>query len=501
MGVILRQSFKATIVSYIGAAIGAFLVIYLYPKCLTPSQIGLTKVLVEAGLFFSVFAQLGMVAAANKFFPFFRNPENNHNGFSFLLLVIPFIGFLIFLFAFVFFKNDITSLFQDKSEELNDFLVYIVPFTFFMLYIALFETYAALHQRIVMPRLIKEILVRILTILIILLYFKKIINWPEFIFSFTSIYGIAALLNIIYFRKIYKINFKPNFKFLKNPLRKEMLLFIGFIIFIGIGSTISSKIDIFMVSQKVNLTGAGIFTIAFFIASFIEMPSKAMFQITTPIISESLKNNDWAKISDLYKRVSINQLIISSMIFLIIWINTDNIFSIMPNGHIYKEGKYVILFIGLAKIIDAVTGLNGIILGNSKYYFNFIYFIFFITIITVISNLILIPLFGIVGSAMATAISISLYNIIMVIFVKLIMKVQPFSWKTIIAIIVIGIFFFIHDFIPQIYNAYIDAVIRTLLFLFLFIVVIYQLKLSLDINTFLKRILKTKIKDLLHFKF
>lgn len=488
MGVVIRQSFKATIVSYAGACIGALLVIFIYPMSLTPEQIGLTRILAEAGLFFSSFALLGTNSMAIKFFPYFKEGQKGHNGFAFIVTVVPVIGFLLFLLGFILFKSGIITLFEDKSSLFTKYVIYIVPLTFFWMYITIYETYASLLQRIVVPKLIKEILVRILTILIIGLFYFKIISLNQFVFLFVAIYGIATVLNIVYVNTLHKISYKPDFRFLKKPLGKEMLRFMLYMIIVGVGSNIAGRIDVFMLSQKVSLSGTGIFTIAFFIASFIEMPSRAIFQITTPFASEALKNNDIPLVSSLYKRVSINQLVIASMVFLLIWINVDAIFRIMPNGEIYKSGKYVILFIGLAKVFDAVTGLNAIILGYSKYYYYTLFFIFFLALLTVGNNLIFIPLYGIVGSAIATAISIFMYNTLVVLFVLLKLKVQPFSINTLKVLLILTGFFLLNLLIPHSPNPFFDVFTRSALFFFSFSIIVYSLRISGDINDLVKSI-------------
>jgi O-antigen/teichoic acid export membrane protein len=482
VGIVIRQSFKATVVSYAGACIGALLVIFIYPKSLTPEQIGLTRVLAEASLLFSAFALLGMNSMAIKFFPYFKNDKNNHNGFPFIITIIPLIGFLLFLVIFFTFKSGIVSIFEAKSGLFTKYIIYVIPLTFFWMYTTIYEIYASLLQRIVFPRLIKEIVIRILTILIIALFYFKFISLNQFVFLFVSIYGLATFLNILYVNSIQKISLKPNFGFLKNPLRREMIIYMLYIVVAGIGASIANRIDVFMLSAKVSLSGTGIFTIAFFIASFIEMPSRAIFQITTPFASEAIKNNDMALVGSLYKRVAINQLVIAAMIFILIWINVDSIFKIMPNGNVYQSGKYVILFIGLAKVFDAATSINATILGTSKYYYYTLFFIFILATISIVNNLIFIPIYGIVGSAMATAISIFLYNVIIVLFVKLKLKIQPFSKNTLKAIFVILLFLLINSVTPHFSNAFIDGIIRSSVFTLFFVVVVYKLKISNDIN-------------------
>ena len=44
MGIVIRQSIKASIVSYAGAVIGAVSTIFIYPYFLSPELIGLNRI-------------------------------------------------------------------------------------------------------------------------------------------------------------------------------------------------------------------------------------------------------------------------------------------------------------------------------------------------------------------------------------------------------------------------------------------------------------------------
>jgi O-antigen/teichoic acid export membrane protein len=482
MGVVIRQSIKATIVSYIGAVIGALLVIYLYPKTLTPEQIGLTRVLNESALLFCFFAQIGMSSVAIKFFPYFIDASNDDNGFTFFIFFVPLVGFIFFIFLFHIFQNGIVSLFSQNSGLFTHYLLFVIPLTFFNIYTAIAETYASLLQRIVVPKFIKEVLIRILTIILVIVFYYNTISLDQFVILFTLIYAIGAILNLLYLNSIKRLNFKPNFHHIRGPLKREILWFMLYMMVVGVGSIVSSRIDVFMLGNKMSLSGIGIFTIAYFIASFIEMPSRAIFQMVTPFTSDALKNNDIKLIDSLYKRTSINQLIVAGLLFLLLWINADNIFKIMPNGDIFKAGKYVILFIGLAKVFDALTGINAIILGNSKFYYYTLFFIFFLAIITFAVNFYFIPIWGIVGSALATCISVVLYNLILVIFVKWKIGVQPFTKDTFTALILLGLTYSCSLIIPNLSDPIINIFIRSLIISTVFIFTIYRFNVSDDIN-------------------
>ncbi len=63
------------------------------------------------------------------------------------------------------------------------------------------------------------------------------------------------------------------------------------------------------------------------------------------------------------------------------------------------------LFIGLGRMVDLVTGINGTILGTSPKYKYELYFSVTLAILTVVTNYMLIPQYGINGAAFATFLS------------------------------------------------------------------------------------------------
>ena len=101
MGIIARQSIKATIATYFGVAVGFFTTFFVLTRFLTAEEIGLTRVLVDAATLFVSLAQLGTSSSIIRFFPYFRQKEHDlrrtsDHGFFFWTVVIPLIGFLLF---------------------------------------------------------------------------------------------------------------------------------------------------------------------------------------------------------------------------------------------------------------------------------------------------------------------------------------------------------------------------------------------------------------------
>ena len=81
MGVIIRQSIKGTLVNYLGVAIGFVTIFFVLTSYLNTEEVGLTRVLIDAAVLFSSFAQIGTGSSIVRFFPYFKDEERKDHGF------------------------------------------------------------------------------------------------------------------------------------------------------------------------------------------------------------------------------------------------------------------------------------------------------------------------------------------------------------------------------------------------------------------------------------
>lgn len=499
MGVVLRQSFKATIVSYVGAILGYVNLVFLYPLCLSPEQYGLTRIIVEVATILAFFSQMGISNAVVRFFPKFNNLGSKHHGFLFYITIIPLCGFLFFGISFVLFKTTIVNAFGKNSALFLHYFYYVLPITFFIMYITVSEAYSSVMMRIVIPKISKEIILRLIIALVVISFYFKLLNQDGLIAGFVLAYGIATLFNVFYIIKIQESSFVPDKTVLTKQNKKEMGVFLLYMLAAGLGTSVVSKIDTFMIASQLDLAAAGVFSLAFFMAMIIEMPSRSLLQILSPIASKALSENNMVELNVLYKKSSINQMLFATILFIFIWINIDSIFEIMPNGNIYKAGKWVIFFIGLSKVFDAATGINVVIIGNSKYYYFGLLLVVLLAISAIALNYLLIPIYGITGAAIATASSILLYNTAYVWFVWLQFKLHPFTGETIKTIAMFTVIVIINYFMPTHYfhNSFANAFIRSSLVFIVLLYVTYTWKISVDFNEFMLKLIKMrKIKHI-----
>lgn len=500
MGIIIRQGLKYSTVAYLGVLIGAVNTILVFPRILSPEQYGLMRLLQENGLFIAAFVQLGAANIADKFIPLFRTEDKTNNGFLFFLLLLPLAGFLLFCLLFVGFKHIWLEIYQEKSPAINTYFYYFIPLIFFMMYQLILEAYSRVHLRIVVPGLFRDVVLKLISLGFIILYFLHIITFHQFLLSFIATYGIITLLLLAYLYNLKVLHIKPRFDFLTASLLKEMGIYGAFILLGGAATLIVTKIDFLMLGSLAGTREVAIYTIAFFMGTIIEIPRRAIAQISTPIISQAWQHNDLDKIEDIYKRSAIIQLIVGAFCFLGIWCNADAIFNLIPNGEIYRAGKYVILFIGAARLFDMATGVNGEIILQSRYYrFNLISVVA-LAVLIVVTNYIFIPIYGINGAAFGTALSVFLYNILKFLFLWIKFGMQPFSSKTIIVLLIAAVTFFAASLVPappdEIVTTLLNILFRSVVIMGMFIGFTYIFQVSEDANN-LARIGQDKLKALI----
>ena len=173
----------------------------------------------------------------------------------------------------------------------------------------------------------------------------------------------------------------------------------------------------------------------------IAIPRNVIAAISTPLLAQAWKRNDSSQIEEIYRKSSLNLLLVGCFLFLLIWCNLDFIYQIIPRHEIYEAGKWVVLMVGISKIIDMGTGLNSEILINSKFYRYDLFFYMVLALCVVIGNLIFIPMYSYNGAALAALMALAIYNTIKFLFIWKKMGLQPFEWKTALIVLVsLGIY-------------------------------------------------------------
>ena len=492
MGIIIRQSFKASLSNYIGVIIGFASLIYFFPKFFTPSELGAIRLLIELGAIIGSFGLFGTTYSINRFFPYFKKPPH-HNGFFFWVFAIPLCGFALISFNYLLFEYDFIKLFKSKDAHLIE---QIYPMLIFLILGVMgqmvLESANANNGRIAVPNFLREIMIRSVLLASAGLFYFKYISFDMACWLVAIAYLMAFVGNLIYLRTLTPINIKPDFKFLKeNPsIKKDGIQFTAWLFISSAAALFISKVDFLMVSATKSLSDTAIYSIGFYIAVLIEIPKRNISQIATPIIAEHAKNKNLSGLSTLYKQMASTQFLIGSLLFLLLWTNADTLFDFMPNGDFYSSGKSVIFIIGSAKVLEMIFAPVSPIINNSPFYFwNFITAIF--SIISAVSlNYWLIPQYGINGAAIATLITSFVMYGLSAVVVQIYWKINPFNKTQIISLILLTIGIAISMIPLNAIGNFWGNSLKSIAIILLFIMAIYKTSVSPEVKSGLQKIFK-----------
>lgn len=502
MGVVVRQSIKGSIMNYLGVIVGFFTTFFIVTKYLTTEEVGLTRVLVDASILLSGLAQLGTSTSAMRYYPYFKDEKERDHGFFGWSVIIPFVGFIIFSILFFVFKQPIENYFSQNSELFVDYIYFVIPMSFFMTYLLVFETNSNLLMRIVIPKFIREVGIRLMTLVVYLLYAFDVINLDGMVISLCLTYGIATLLNIIYLFSLKKVSFKIEPAYISKWLRKDFIFYTLFLIATSLAGNLIPVLNTFFVSGKLGLAVAGINTIAVYIASIVEIPYRSLAAISRPHISQGMKDNNMLEVNNMTKNVSLHQFMASMFIFFLIWINIDLVYALIPNGNVYDEAKFVVLILSAVKIINTSLNVGATVLSYSKYYYYSLLFTVILTVTAIYMNIKLIPIWGMEGAALASLVSYIVYYAFLLTFVNWKIKVSPLSMRELYTMIIILSLFaldwllqtYISEHLISIFNVeligkILDSVVRTSLLSIIGIVIIYKSKISKQVNDIIDKFL------------
>jgi O-antigen/teichoic acid export membrane protein len=458
----------------IGFLIGAVNLLVLFPMFFSKNDQGLVRAMLDIGATLSVFCTLGTLPVIYKFYPFYNHylgPKKNE--LPFITLIINLIGFSLLLII-GWQQKDFIIRKLGKSPSLGQYFNYVYPYTFFLLIFYWLEAFAWGLRKGVYSNFLRETLIRILTTLLIIAFGLKYIDLVGFLTLFSLLYVIPSLLLLINLIQSKQFSFKSlQISSVTRRLKGKMFSFALFVFAGQFFNLLARTNDTFMIVGLRGLSDAGIFAIATYVSAILEIPQRSLNSISIPVLASSWKNKDFANIKHVYHKSVSNLLAIGLLLFGLIWLNTDNLIAFL-NWVSHKEaGGYdaigkLIFILGLAKLIDLATGVNSQIIGTSNFWkFDFYTNLFYI-LLSLPLNYYLIKNYNLEGLAYSNLIALTLYNSIRFLFLYKKFKLQPYTYKHgLFLLLSIGLILLVHQ-IPTANNILANILLQSTVFVLSF---------------------------------
>ncbi|PKP35499.1 MAG: hypothetical protein CVU00_02290, partial [Bacteroidetes bacterium HGW-Bacteroidetes-17] len=261
MGIIIKQSFKGSIYSYIGLVLGYVNVGIIMPKIFGPEQIGLVQIFASLSLIFAQFSALGFTSVIFRLFPKFRNKDKGHKGFLFLVLATGAIGFLISSGAFLIFKPFTIDANIDKSPLLTEYLYLLIPLVFFRLLFNLLDAYNRVLFDAVTGILWQDFGHKAINLLLIIFFAFGWVDFQQFFFGYIISLSFPVIPIIFKLIKRGNFNLVPNFKFIDKSLGRGIIAVASFGFINSFSSVLVLNMDKILVIKYLSLEQVGIFSV------------------------------------------------------------------------------------------------------------------------------------------------------------------------------------------------------------------------------------------------
>ncbi|MBR6492729.1 MAG: hypothetical protein IKT13_02225, partial [Paludibacteraceae bacterium] len=346
-------------------------------------------------------------------------------------------------------------------------------------------------MHIVVPRAVRELIVRVGMLTIYLLYAFRVLSLDGLVIGICVNYAIAALINICYFFSLKRISLRPDWNFLRETksLIRRYWTYTGFLIISALTSVLAPTLSSFFVTAKMGLDSTGIFAIATYMAVLVSVPNRSVNAIASPQLARAIKEDNQEECSILIKQVTRNMLLIGGFILLAIWINIDLIFHILPNGATFATAKNVVLILGVSQLVLGTFSICISALNYSRFYAFSLLLSLVLTVSALLLNNYLVPLYGMEGAALSNLLSYGLYYLLIIATVVPLCRfhvVDTKWWRTLGLLVLLFSMNQLCQYYFPFSNIWIDSIVRSVLLLGGGALVTYYAKLSPEINQQIK---------------
>lgn len=241
------------------------------------------------------------------------------------------------------------------------------------------------------------------------------VNYFNIILATYLSVGLSLVLYLIKQRDMF-----GKFAISKEVIRYSLPLIVGTMM-----SVMISQMDVLMIGNIISKQDVAVYNVAAKIATFPSIFLVVLNTVFPPVVAKLYHDGELEKLRKMYKISARTLVSISSVIIILIIIFREALLNYY--GAEFIRGQYVIIFRGIGQLINASVGSVWYIVcmtGRPK--INMIGKISAASI-NAILNLLLIPIWGITGAAVASMISVGFVNILGYSVVKRILNVKVFG--------------------------------------------------------------------------
>ncbi|HEX8575393.1 MAG TPA: flippase [Flavobacterium sp.] len=249
------------------------------------------------------------------------------------------------------------------------------------------------------------------SILLVVFYKYNSPYLPLFVYI-VALYMIATYSMVVWWKSMDKTNQLVGYSItMKSLFRLSLPMFLSNAMFIIINWTDTLLIGIFETEKEV-----GVYNICIKIASIITIPLLAMNSITAPKFAELYTLKKYRELDNLVKITCKTIFFVSLFILISVTLGQNLILNFF--GEDFADGGQILLILCLGYFINAIAGPNDILLQMTGHEKVFQKIIIASMVFNISLNLLLIPVWGVLGAATTSMLTMLFWNSITVFYIK-----------------------------------------------------------------------------------
>lgn len=422
MGVVRRQTIKSNLVSLVAVGVAAWAQLYLYTENLELK--GYADALIKWAFLFGPMLTLGAQVIIIRFLPYsgLDKAEAAQRLLGRALLLIT-TSLLVTAGLLYFAGNAFFDWFSARGYDLGR-LASDRWKIFFALagfeYSVLLTAHVSNFQRIAVPEFFNNLLLKILGPLLFAGAVYGVYQNQYYVYGFVAMYWVVTLGLIGY--SLYLGVFRPSLKPLKLRGKKtrDVVSMAAFSVFVGIGSALATHLDVVMVNTLISDAATAVYNFSVFATvAVMIIPYKAINVMTAPLVAKAWEARDLPELQRMYRESSSVTFYVSGLIFAGAVVCLPPLYELTEGTGQYAVAYRAAVILGLAQVIEQATSINGLLITYTDSYRWNLVFTTLLGVLNLALNYYFIATLdlGLTGAALATLVSLTVYNLCKLIFV------------------------------------------------------------------------------------
>jgi len=426
----LRTIAKGTGVGFAGAMFGTvvgYLSRMVIARLLGPDDYGLISLGFAGLMIATTLSLMGFNSGMGRYIAYYRGKEDEARIkgtiISALKVTVPMSFFFMILFFFgadwisihVFHENDLTPV-------LMIFAIGIPFWTLTTIFVSISIAFQQIQYHVYTMYIFKDTFKLIAIVILILLGYGVIgaaVGW------ILAAIGMAVLSFYFVEKNVFPI-LRSTVKSISTA--KELFYFSYPLIFVGVSDLVTGWTDTFMLGYFCTATEVGIYNAALPTSKLLAVVLSPIGMIFGPVIVGLYAKNRLDELRKTYSSVAKWIFTIVFPGFLLMVLFSERIINILF-GVEYVSGSTALGILAFGVLITAMVGPAASVIGAYGKTKIIMWCSFFGASVNVVLNLVLIPVYGMNGAAVATGFSLALITVLHLIFAYRIGGVQPFRWS------------------------------------------------------------------------